>query len=146
MVTTTSAIGAPGATTGSAAPDDLWRWFTGYSQEFAGRCGSLRLLFSGDVPRGLVISGKTRRGRGLTGSRCLFDGEDFASALVHQLQGAAAAGQHGPGRVVGRHAVAPGADHHGPAPGQGVMARISSGVWATATRWANRWWPTGGCR
>lgn len=40
--------------TGSAAPGELWRWFTGYSQEFAGRCGSLRLLFSADVPRGLA--------------------------------------------------------------------------------------------
>jgi len=40
--------------TGSVAPADLWRWFTGYSQEFAGRCGSLRLLVSADVPRGLA--------------------------------------------------------------------------------------------
>ncbi len=40
--------------TGSVAPVDLWRWFTGYTQEFAGRCGSLRLLFSADTPRGLA--------------------------------------------------------------------------------------------
>ena len=41
---------------GSLAPADLWRWATGYSQEFAGRCGSFRYLFSADLPRGLASS------------------------------------------------------------------------------------------
>jgi hypothetical protein len=40
--------------TGSVAPGDLWRWFTGYSDEFAGRCGSWRNLVSGATPRGLA--------------------------------------------------------------------------------------------
>ncbi|MBD3220145.1 hypothetical protein GF314_02795 [bacterium] len=61
-------LGAAGATvlalyvasgavaTGSLAPADLWQWFTGYTDEFAGRCGSFALLFSTDVPRGLASS------------------------------------------------------------------------------------------
>ena len=41
---------------GSLAPADLWRWATGFSQEFVGRCGSFRYLFSADLPRGLASS------------------------------------------------------------------------------------------
>ena len=41
---------------GSLAPADLWRWATGYSQEFADRCGSLSYLLSADLPRGLASS------------------------------------------------------------------------------------------
>ena len=41
---------------GSLAPAELWRWATGYSQEFASRCGSLHYLVSADLPRGLASS------------------------------------------------------------------------------------------
>lgn len=40
--------------TGSAHPAELWGWFTGYGQEFAGRYGRLANLASPDVPRGLA--------------------------------------------------------------------------------------------
>ncbi|HOX25344.1 MAG TPA: hypothetical protein PLL30_12775 [Candidatus Krumholzibacteria bacterium] len=36
------------------SPGALGHWFTSYAEEFAGRCGSLRLLVSADVPRGLA--------------------------------------------------------------------------------------------
>jgi len=39
--------------TGGLVPHDLWLWFTGYSREFAQKCGSLSYLFSAQVPRGL---------------------------------------------------------------------------------------------
>ncbi len=39
--------------TGSLAPAVLWQWATGYREEFANRCGQLRLMVSSEVPRGL---------------------------------------------------------------------------------------------
>jgi hypothetical protein len=42
--------------TGGLHPAELWAWFTGYTDEFAGRYGRLSLLFSSEVPRGLASS------------------------------------------------------------------------------------------
>jgi len=47
-------VAAGSVATDSTHPADLWRWFTGYSEEFAGRCGRLANLVSPDVPRGLA--------------------------------------------------------------------------------------------
>ena len=52
-----AAYAATGAwTTGTWSPTVLWSWATGYSEEFADRCGALANMISPDVPMGLALS------------------------------------------------------------------------------------------
>ncbi|MEZ4389249.1 MAG: hypothetical protein R3D98_17015 [Candidatus Krumholzibacteriia bacterium] len=69
---------AAAVATGSLAPASLWRWFTGYSEEFAGRYGLLANLTSREVPRGLLSAF-------LTGGPLkpyLYGGEPLGPAVV----------------------------------------------------------------